>query len=76
MRCPKCGTGLPGAWNVSVEALKYFRHFQRSSYAEAERARRPALAVRNELETLLQKYLTYLLERALNSPGFIREIKK
>jgi hypothetical protein len=28
------------------------------------------------LETLLQKYLTYLLERALNSPDFIKQIKK
>jgi hypothetical protein len=25
---------------------------------------------------LLQKYLTYLLERALNSPDFIKQIKK
>ena len=68
MLCPKCGAGLPGAWNVSVDALKYFRHFQRSPYSEAQRARRPSLAVQNELETLLQKYLTYLLERGLISP--------
>jgi DNA repair protein RecO (recombination protein O) len=74
--CPKCGAGLPGVWSVSVEALKYFRHFQRSSYAEAGRARRPEMAVQNELETLIQRYLTYLLERGLNSLGFIKEIKK
>ena len=74
--CPKCGAGLPGAWPVSVEALKYFRHFQRSTYAEAQRARRPAQEVQNELETLIQRYLTYLLERGLNSPGFIKQIKK
>jgi DNA repair protein RecO (recombination protein O) len=71
--CPKCGAGLPGVWSVSVEALKYFRHFQRSQYSEAQRAR-PAPEVRNELETLMQKYLTYLLERGLNSPGFIKQI--
>ena len=40
-----------------------------------QRARRPSLAVQNELETLIQKYLTYLLERGLNSPGFIKQIK-
>jgi DNA repair protein RecO (recombination protein O) len=74
--CPNCGTRLPGVWSVSVQALKYFRHFQRSSYAEAERARRPGLDVQNELETLIQKYLTYLLERGLNSPDFIKQIKK
>jgi DNA repair protein RecO (recombination protein O) len=73
--CPKCGAGLPGVWSVSVEALKYFRHFQRSPYSEAQRAR-PIPEVRNELETLIQKYLTYLLERSLNSPEFIRQIRK
>ena len=73
--CPKCGAGLPGVWNVSVQALKVFRHLQRSSYTEAQRAH-PGLDVQNELETLIQKYLTYLLERGLNSPDFIKQIKK
>ena len=73
--CPKCGAGLPGVWSVSVGALKVFRHLQRSTYTEAQRAH-PSLAVQNELEELIQKYLTYLLERGLNSPGFIKEIKK
>ncbi len=72
--CPKCGEGLPGIWSVSLEALKVFRHLQRSTYSEAQRAR-PGPEVRNELETLIQRYLTYLLERGLNSPGFIRQIK-
>jgi DNA repair protein RecO (recombination protein O) len=73
--CPKCGNGIPGAWPISVEALKHFRHFQRSSYAEARRAR-PPLEVRNELEALLQRNFTYLLERELNSPGFLKSIAK
>jgi DNA repair protein RecO (recombination protein O) len=73
--CPVCGAGLPGAWSVSVEALKYLRHFQRSDYAGAQRAR-PAPEIQNEVEALLQRYVTYLLERALNSPDFIRQIKK
>jgi len=73
--CPRCGAGLTGVWEISVEALKYFRHFQRSSYAEAQRAR-PASRVRDELEALIQKYLTYLLERELNSPRFIKQIEK
>jgi DNA repair protein RecO (recombination protein O) len=73
--CPKCGTGLPGVWSVSVEALKVFRHLQRSSYAEAQRAH-PTPEIQNELETLIQKYLTYLLERGLNSPAFIKQIKR
>ena len=72
--CPACGVGLPGAWNVSVEALKYLRHFQRSDYAGAQRAR-PTTEIQSEVETLLQRYVTYLLERELNTPGFIRQIK-
>ena len=73
--CPTCGAGLPGAWRISMETLKHFRHFQRSSYPEAQRAR-PGPEVQNELETLMQRYFTYLLERGLNTPGFIKQIKK
>jgi DNA repair protein RecO (recombination protein O) len=57
-----------------MEALKYFRHFQRSTYPQASRAR-PSPAAQAELEALLQYYLTYLLERGLNSPSFIREVQ-
>lgn len=73
--CPSCGRALPGAWPISLEALKYLRHFQRSTYTEAQKAR-PLLEVRNEVESLLQGYVTYLLERALNSPRFISQIKQ
>jgi DNA repair protein RecO (recombination protein O) len=71
--CPGCGTGLPGAWKVSLEALKYFRHLQRSTYQLAARAR-PEPEVKKEMETLMQAYLTYLLERELNTPSFIRRV--
>jgi len=73
--CPNCSQKDAGARPVSMQALKYLRHFQRSSYAEARRAGLPA-AVRPELEGLLQYYLTYLLERHLNVPSFIRLIRK
>ncbi len=71
--CPKCGQGL-GAWHVSMNTLRYLRHFQRSSYIEASRAGIPA-EVRSEMEALLQNYLTYQLERGLNTPGFLREVR-
>ena len=73
--CPSCGLGLPGLANISVDALKYLRHFQRSSYAEASRAR-PSLDVQKEAESLMQGYFTYLLERELNTPGFIKRVKQ
>jgi len=59
---------------ISMDTLKYLRHFQRSSYAEAARAR-PEPEVRAEAETLMQGYFTYLLERELNSPGFIKRVR-
>lgn len=71
--CPRCGLGLPGLWKISMEALKYLRHFQRSSYSQAARANPPA-AIRQEIEALLQAHITYLLERELNTPRFIKKI--
>jgi DNA repair protein RecO (recombination protein O) len=72
--CPSCGQGLPNLTSISMETLKYLRHFQRSSYAEASRAR-PGLEVQKEAEALMQGYFTYLLERELNTPGFIKRVK-
>ncbi len=73
--CPSCGRGLPNLKKISMETLKYLRHFQRSSYAEAVRAR-PSLEVQKEAESLMQGYFTYLLERELNTPGFLKKIKE
>ena len=72
--CPHCGSGAPGVKPVSLDALRYLRHFQRSTYAAAHRAG-VAQAVRQEMEALLQLYITYLLERGLNSPTFIRTLR-
>ena len=72
--CPRCGRGLPNLRPISLETLKYLRHFQRSSYGDAARAR-PGSEVRAEAEHLMQGYFTYLLERELNSPGFIKRVR-
>ncbi len=72
--CPRCGTGVPGMRPVSLNALRYLRHLQRSSYAEARRAQ-PSADHYREMETLIQHYLTYILERGLNSPRFIRQVR-
>jgi len=72
--CPRCGVGLPNLISISIEALKYMRHFQRSNYGDASRAR-PSLEVQKEAEALMQGYFTYILERELNTPGFIKRVK-
>jgi DNA repair protein RecO (recombination protein O) len=73
--CPRCGTGLTGARPVSMLSLKYLRHFQRSSYAVAMQAP-VSTANSREMENIMQHYLTYLLERGLNTPAFLRRVRK
>ncbi|HZM21918.1 MAG TPA: DNA repair protein RecO [Anaerolineales bacterium] len=73
--CPRCGLGLPQLKPIKVETLKYLRHFQRSSYRDASRAR-PNSEVQTEAEGLMQGYFTYLLERELNTPGFLKKIQE
>lgn len=72
---PQHGKRLEGAVPISMEALKYMRHFQRSSYAAATRAQMTP-EVQRELEIVMQHYLTYLLERGLNSPTFLRRVRR
>lgn len=72
--CPKDGQGVEGARPVSMLALKYLRHLQRSTFNEAKKADPPP-HIRAEMENLLQYYLTFLLERALNTPGFLRQVR-
>lgn len=72
---PKHGRKLEGAVPVSMEALKYMRHFQRSSYREATRAK-VSTQVQRELEVLMQHYVTYLLERSMKSPSFLRRVRR
>jgi DNA repair protein RecO (recombination protein O) len=73
--CPKCGQGRPDVVPVSVETLKYLRHLQRSNYPEAARAQLTPV-VRAEMEALLQGYMAYFLERSLNTPTFLRQVRQ
>lgn len=73
--CPRCGGAFPAARKVSMNTLKYMRHLQRSTFQEASRAVLSP-AVRMEMELLLNYYLTYLLERRLNSPTFLQEVRR
>jgi len=73
--CPKCAHKGEDARRISVQALKYMRHFQRSSYQKALVAQ-PDEKTKEELAAILQWYLTFLLEREINSNTFIREIGK
>jgi len=73
--CPRCGPDVPDARPASMQVLKYLRHFQRSDYRQARRAQ-PSDTVWHEMENLLQHYLTFLLERGLNSATFLRRLRR
>lgn len=72
--CPNCGPQQAGSRPISLDALRFLRHFQRSNFTEATRARLLA-TVNREMEDLIEYYLTYLLERGLNTPPFLRRAR-
>ena len=73
--CPKCGPRFEGAYPVSMAALRVMRHYQRSGFEEARRLRLIS-ALSNQVEALMQHYLTYLLEQKLNTPPFLHRARK
>lgn len=73
--CPRCGRLEPGLWPLSRRALKMLRFYQRSTYAQVRSADFSA-ASHAEMEGVMQAYFTYLLERTLNTPGFLRTVRR
>lgn len=73
--CPRCGPNAAGAQPAAMPVVKYLRHFQRSNFAEARRAQlTPSLTY--QLEMVMHHYITYVLERGLNTPAFLRRLRK
>jgi DNA repair protein RecO (recombination protein O) len=68
--CPNSLSGDPSAWPVSMNALRYLRFFQRSPWPQVKNRTIPE-EVDRELSKLIEKYLTYLLEYGLRTPGFL-----
>lgn len=73
--CPKSLSADPSAWKVSLGALKYCRHLQRSSWSKIKNLLIP-LEIEPELASLLERYLTYLLEYGLRTPGFLKAVSQ
>ncbi len=73
--CPRCSHKSEDARKVSMGALKYLRHFQRSGY-KSTLAAKPDAKIEQEVEGIMQWYLTFLLERNINAQAFIREVRK
>lgn len=73
--CPRCGPYIPDASPISVDALRYLRHFQRNPFSAISGITLPS-RVNRQLEPFLQHYFTYHLERSLNSPEFIQRVRR
>jgi DNA repair protein RecO (recombination protein O) len=73
--CPRCGPGKPASRPFSLGALKVMRHYQRSSYPAARVPNiRPEVFA--DIERLMEEYLNYLLERRLNTPVFLKRVRR
>ncbi|MAT44769.1 MAG: DNA repair protein RecO [Anaerolineaceae bacterium] len=73
--CPKCGHKGEDARRIGLQALKYLRHFQRSTYQQALAAE-PDDYVKEEVESIMNWYLTFLLERDIKTQHFIKDVNQ
>jgi len=60
---------------ISMQALKLLRHIQRSPYGQVK-ALQLSASIHTEVERILLGYITYLLERRLQSVEFIRRVRE
>jgi len=72
--CPRCGRKVLEAKAVTTDVLRYLRHFQRSSWEKVSNSPLSS-KLNSEIENLVHYYLTYLLERNLNTPAFLRRAR-
>lgn len=72
---PQAAKHTTGLAPLSLGTLKLLRHLQRSSYAQVKALDVPA-NIHSEIERVMLGYITYLLERRLQSVDFIRRIRR
>ena len=73
--CPLHGEGLAEATAVSLSAFKVLRYMQTRSWEQVAGLRlKPATHV--EIESLLQKFIVYLLERRVKSVDFVHRLRR
>ncbi len=73
--CPRCGGSRSEAWKVDQDVLRYLRHLQRSKWEQVKSVVIPS-AIESGLADLIDRHFTYLLERKLNTPNFLREVQR
>ena len=58
-----------------MNTLRFLRHFQRSAFSEIIDLEMP-IAVQTELTALMNSYISGIVERKLNAPDFIKQVKR
>jgi DNA repair protein RecO (recombination protein O) len=75
MLCPKHGQVRPNAEAIPLPVLKVLRFLQTESWEKVATLQLTP-KTRQQVETLLHDYLTFLLERQLKSVDFLRKLKR
>jgi len=79
--CENCGPSSPGGaqqrrvMSLSLPALKVLRFFQTREYELCQRVR-IRTALHGELERVMYRYITFILERNLKSVGFLNILRR
>jgi len=73
--CPGCSGSRSEAWKVDQDVLRYLRHLQRSKWNQVKSVVIPE-SIETGLVDLIERHFTYLLERKLNTPNFLREVQR
>ena len=72
--CPRDAARGTSFIPLPLPTLKVLRHMQRSHYAQVK-ALEISPALHDDLERILQGYISHLLERRLQSADFIRRLR-
>lgn len=73
--CPDCGRGQRGCRDLSTQARATLLYLQSRDYSKCRRLKVEP-STRLELESMLRRYITYLLERSLKSVDFMDALRR
>ena len=73
--CQNCRDEEPLTQPISLNALKVMRFLQKSDYTRASRLKLNA-ALARELESLMRRYIRYILEREVKSVEWLDRLKR
>jgi recombinational DNA repair protein (RecF pathway) len=71
--CPACAKLAGSPIPVSRNTLRHLRHFQRSPFSKLAELDVDE-QIRGEIYRVISPYISYVTERKLNSPEFLKQI--